>query len=263
MTKEEKTINEIIQKYESSSGYKIYNFLLRTKFIQYIFKDNFRKLINHIHEYEKETATKDNKFKIIRLSRTKTWNYLRKFIKHFHNYSAITYSLEEHYEKFLTSLSSRDIRTEFVTIYYKPFRLFIFAVRNNLTHYTVPPFSISINHKIIKMKDVNLFVSKGRFNIDRLAILSDDREARPINGRRNRSDSKFLENDGKRRILRSYISSNYEGLHIDLKEVIEEHHRKFSSHINNIKKRLIELNEAEYNKTKDLHKKIIKIQNKP
>lgn len=263
MTREEKTINEIIQKYESSSGYKIYNFLLRTKFIQYIFEDNFRELLNHINKYEKETASKDNKFKIIRLSRTKTRNYLKKIIKYLYNYSAITYSLEEHYGKFLTSLSIRDIREEFEAIYNEPFRLFIFAIRNNLTHYTVPPFSISVNHEKIKMKDVNLFLSKGRFNIDKLAILSDDREARPINGRRNRSDSKFLENDGKRSILCSYISSNYEGLHIDLKEVIKEHHKEFSSHIDNIKKRLIELNEAEYNKTENLHKKIIKRQNKP
>jgi hypothetical protein len=244
------------------SGYRIYNFLLKAKFIQYIFEDNFRELLNHIEKYERETALKGDKLKIVSLSRIRTQNYLKKFIKYFHNYAAATYSLEEHYGKFLTSLSRVDIKTEFDTFNNNPFRLFVFAIRNYLTHYSIPSFSISVSQKNIKIKEGSLFLDKGKFNINKLEILSDDQESRPVNGRRNQS-SKFLVNDEKRGILCSYIKRNYKGLlNIDIKDFIEIHHREFSNHINNINERLIKINEGEYKKIKYLHKKIVKRQNK-
>ncbi|MCD6232796.1 hypothetical protein J7J81_00200 [bacterium] len=236
--------------------------MLRSKCIRYVFEDNFRELLNHINNYEKETTSKQKRFKDRSLSRIKSRNYLKKFIKYFHNYAAITYSLEQHYDKFLLSFSScTNTRREFEKIYCNPLRLFIFAVRNNITHHTVPPVSISVSHKRVETKRGKiLFFSKGKFNIDRLAILSDFWKTQPFSG--NRSDSKFLKNDEKRRILHSYISREYKGLSIDLKKVIKEHYKTFSNHIDNINKKLIKIDQAGYCKTENLYKKIVKRQSK-
>lgn len=262
--KKEKTISELINDYESSSCYKLYNFLLRSKYIRYVFEDNFRELLNHINNYEEETTSKQDKFKYRSLSRTKSRNYLKKFIKYFHNYVAITYSLEGYYGKFFSSPSYKDIRAEFEKIYCDPLRLFIFAVRNNIIHYTVLPVSASVHHKKIEAKEGKiLFLTKGGFKIDKLVILSDHQEAKPIPTKNNQSDSKFLTNDTKRRILCSYISKQYKGvLSLDLKKIAIEHYEIFSNHIDDINKKLIEVDKIEYHKMENLHKKIVRRQSK-
>ncbi len=53
--KYKKSIGELIDEYESNDSYKLHNFLLISKHIQYVFEDNFKELLNHITKYENNT----------------------------------------------------------------------------------------------------------------------------------------------------------------------------------------------------------------
>lgn len=258
----QKTINELINNYKSSDCYELYDFMLKSKGIRYVFEDNFKELLNYINKYEKETTSRQKKFKDKMLSRIKSRNRLNKFIKYFHNYVASTYSLEEHYKEFLSSVSYKDIKKKFEDIYENPLRLFVFAVRTNITHYTIPPISIAVHHKRNKTSggDV-LFLTKGSFKISKFAILTDHHKATTTNG--NRSDSKFIANDNKRKILYAYISKEFKsGSFIDLKEVVKKHYIAFLKHINKVDNELITIKKIGYNKTEKLHKEIIRKQSK-
>ena len=259
--RKEKTIGELINDYESSGCYNIYYFLLKLKYIRYVFEDNFRELLNHINKYERETVSKRKKFKEKKLTIIKSRNYLKGFIKYFHNYAAAVYSVEEHYNEFLPM--ERSAWEKFKTIKQEPLHLFIFALRNNITHYTIPPISISINYKKRMMSQGEvLFLTKGQFKVSKAAILSDNQNAQPTR-RRGQSNSKFLSDDTKRNILCAYISRKYKGsLSIDLKDVAKKHHKMFLKHINKIDSELIGMNKTEYCKTERLYKEIIKRQSK-
>ncbi len=257
--KYKKSISELIDEYESNSSYKLHNFLLISKHIQYVFEDNFKELLNHITKYEKETVSRGKKFKEKKLTRIKNRNYLKKFIKYFHNYVAAVYSAEEHYNKFLPM--KRSVWEKFKTIKQEPLHLFIFALRNNITHYTIPPISISVIHKkrMTSQGEV-LFLTKGQFRVNKAAILSDHQNAQPTR-RRGQSNSKFLSNDSKRNILYRYILEKYRGTSsIDLKRVIKNHRILFLKYIRKADSELVESDKIQYSEIKKLYQEIIKRQ---
>jgi len=253
-SKREKTISELIKEYEDSMAYKLYNFLLRSNHARYIFEDNYRELSGHVSKYEYETTSSQKTFKDKSLPRIKSRNRLRKFIKYFHNYASATYSLEEHYDKFFSSIAYKKTKQKFSSLYEEPLRLFIFAVRNNITHYTIPPISVSVQHKKNKtIKGETLFVTKGHFNMSKSAILSDHWKAQPIGKKKNHSSSRFLENDNKRKVLCAYISKEYRGrLSIDLKDIVKKHQDLFLKYLEGANKEIVAMDETEYRKTEKL-----------
>ncbi len=257
--KKEKTIGELINDYRSSSCYNIHYFLLKSRYIRYVFEDNFRELLKHINKYEREIFSKRQNFKEKKLTGIKSHNYLKKFIKYFHNYVAVVYSVEGHCDKFLPTRGS--MRGKFDVMKREPLRLFIFALRNNITHYTIPPISISVKHKKRTTSHGEvLFLTKGHFKVSKTAILSDNQNAQPTR-RSGQSNSEFLIDDIKRNILCAYISRRYKNSSsINLKDVVIKHHKMFLKYINKIDSELIGMNKTGYCETERLYKEIIKRQ---
>jgi len=265
MSNNNKSIQEFIKEYEDSPGHKLYDFLIKANCILYVFDDNYRELFNHITKYEKETASKQKniKFKEVILSRVKNRNYLRRFVKYLHNYTASVYSLENHYRNFLFGDNGDGFDEEewnnFARIKEKPLRLFIFGLRNYLTHYAIPPVSISVKYSKNRDGKTEFFVStKGLFKLSKSAIISDYHKVQFGSNYK----SKFLKNKRLLENLYWYVSREYRStLSIDLKEVISNHHKLFHNHVDNSNSQLIRKYEPEYYKTKELHQNIVRMQN--
>lgn len=254
MNKNSKTISELIEEYENHAFYNRYDFLLKSKTTYYIWRENFTDLLKFINKYEKETISRNKKFQDKTLSRAKRRNYLKKFIKLFHNYAAAVYSAEEQCKDFLSSSQYQNIKSEFDKIFNEPLRLFIFALRNNITHHTIPPISISVHHKkrIAKTGDV-IFVTKGHFNVKKNVVLSD----------LYNNNSKFLRDRNKKIILYAHINKQYKNkLSIDLKETIKKHQTLFLKYLKRTNNQIIATDRNGYQEIGKLHKTIIYRQNK-
>lgn len=254
MKKGEKTIGELINEHEKHAFYGHFIFLLKSKITYFIWQENLDELLKLISKYEKETISRNKKFKDKTLSQIKSRNYLKKFIKSFHNYVASVYSLEEQYKEFLSPTSNLTIKQSFEKMFDKPPRLFIFALRNNITHHTIPPISISVSHrKNQDNKGNTIFVTKGQFNVSKNTILSNLRN----------SNSKFLKNNKKKNILYQYISKQYKSkLSINLKDVIKNHQKLLLGHIKSTNNQIIRINKAGYQEVEKIYKTIINRQSK-
>ena len=254
-----KSISKLIEEYENHSFYERYNFILKSKITYYIWQENFTDLIKLINKYEKETISRNKKFQNKTLSRVRSRNYFIKFIKLFHNYVAAAYLIEEQYKDFLFVGANQNIKNKFEKIFDEPLRLFIFALRNNITHHTIPPISISIHHKkgISNMGDT-IFIAKGAFQVNKNKILSD----------LDNKDSKFLGGSTKNRdklrsILRSYLASQHRGkLSIDLEGVIKKHHGITLKYKRTADHQIVALDKDGYREIERLHKTIIHKQSK-
>jgi len=253
MSKKNKPIHEMVDEYEASSGYKLHNFLLNINYILYTFSDNYRELLKHVTKYEKATISKqkNTEFKEVTPSRAKSRNYLKKFVKYLHNYTASVYSVGEYYKD--------NNFNRFAEIKKNPLDLFVFALRNHLTHHAVPSVSISVKYSRGGITGTGFFISsKGIFGINKSAITLDHRKKVEL-GRNYKS--KFIWNQRLLGRLDSYISKNYRGvLSIDLKKVVSNHYKLFQNYVKGFNNRLIEEHKTQYYKTKKLHQDIIKKQ---
>jgi hypothetical protein len=263
MSNKRKTIGEIVDEYEDSSGYKLYNFLLNANYTQYIFEDNYRELLNHVTKYEKITTSKQKnvEFREIILSRVKNRNYLKKFTKYLCNYAASVYSIEENYKDFLFCDSfDKEIWEEFKKIEDEPLHLFVFAIRNHFTHHKIPPISISVQYSKGGVMETEFFIfTKGTFKLKKSAITSDYLKTQTG----STYESKFIKNKNKLRQLYYYVEKKYRGtLSINLKEIISSHYDLFRNHIDNFNNRLINKYKTEYDETKKLHQNVLKKQSR-
>ena len=267
MSNNRKIIGEIVDEYEASLGYKLYNFLLNANYIKHVFEDNYRELLNHVTRYEKITTSKQKnvEFREIILSRVKSRNYLKKFTKYLHNYVASVYSIEGNYKDFLFRDSfDKEAWKEFKKIENEPLHLFVLALRTHVTHYKIPPISISIEHHIEHHKDrvveTEFFIfTKGTFKLKKSAMTSDYLKTQTS----STYESKFIRDKNKLRQLYYYVEKKYRGtLSINLKEVISGHYDLFRNHIDNFNNRLINKYKTEYDETKKLHQNILEKQNK-
>lgn len=268
MSENNKSVHELINGYEASPGYELYNFLIQINCFLYVFNDNYKELFNHITKYEKETSSKQKsiEFKEMMPSKTKNRNYLKKFVKYLHNYAASVYSLENHYKNFLFGNNGDGFDKKewdnFAKIKKEPLRLFIFGLRNYLTHHAIPPVSISVNCNRDQSGKTEFFVfTKGSFKLPKSAITLDYHHKARLG---SNYKSKFLNKDEELlRTLYLYVSKEYrDTLSIDLKEVVSNHRKLFHGYINEFNEQLIKKFEAEYYKTKKLHQNIIKIQSR-
>lgn len=262
MNKNMKSIHKIIEEYEASPGYQLFSFLLSASYLRYVFESNSRELLSHITKYEKATTTrrKNTRFKEIVFSRIKSKNYLKKFIKYLHNYTASVYSIEEHYKDFLDREKyDSQAWKKFSKISRNPFHLFVFALRNHLTHHGVPSISISVKHNRDSVTGSEFFITtKGLFQISRLSILSALHNIRTG----SQYPLKFISNESLRKNLYAYLSKEYSGtLSIDLKGIVARHHEAFRRHVTDFNQQMIKKYESEYCATEMLHRNIVKAQN--
>lgn len=262
MNKNKKSIHELVAEYEASSGYRLFSFLLNASYLQYVLESNYKELLSHITKYEKATTTrqKNTAFRGVVLSKIKSRNYLKKFIKYLHNYAASVYSMEEHYKDFL-DWGKYDPRAwkKFSKISSNPLHLLVFALRNHLTHHGVPSISISVRYSRDDITGSGLFITtKGLFKISRLAILSALRNVKTG----SHYPSKFISDEKQRKDLYAYLSREYSGTFIDLKEIVTKHYEAFWHHVTNFNQRMIKKYESEYRATERLHRNIVKVQTK-
>lgn len=262
MSNKNKSIHKMVDEYEASPGYELYNFLLKANCTLYIFEDNYRELLNHVTKYEEATTTrqKNTRFKEIVFSRIKSRNYLKKFIKYLHNYTASVYSIEEHYKDFLDrDRYDPQAWKKFSKISSNPLHLFVFALRNHLTHHGVPSISISVKHSRDDITGSKFFITtKGLFQISRLSILSALHNIKTG----SQYPSKFISNERRRKNLYAYLSKEYSGtLSIDLKEIVAKHYEVFRRHVIDFNQQMIKKYASEYRATQKLHRNIVKAQN--
>ena len=260
---------DLINEYKTSSFYDIYRFILHSDYMEYVVDVNFNSLFNCIINYEEEAFFKNNHPQKEDLPLEKTTKHLKEFIRNFHNYATSVNALEKHYENLFrrpckSGLSTNNAEKLFNEIKRDPLHLFIIGLRHYLIHEGVPSFNIALHKSKEKDEDGTLYLTQGEFKFKRSIILIDHREAKPLKGRKGKakSDSAFLRDNKKREILYNYTCEEWRGSYIDLKDVILDHYAIFSQHLKSVEKELININQEEYKKTKDLHNKIKKLQNK-
>ena len=255
----QRSVYDMDQAMRASRGYQMHMFFIRIRYLQYAFQENYKELNKLTLRYEKETFSKqkNTEFRDIKLSRTRTRNYRKKFIRHLLNFTSSSYALEESYKTFFKGKETQypQVWTKFQTILEEPERIFIFALRNHMTHYKTLNVSVGVNHKKNTPDKPKFFITTlGRFTVDRSMFMRDSSRVYAEG-----AESEFLKN---RELLRklNVLLRKFEGAHIDLKAPLNDYYVLFTEHMATTDEEVLKDHRSDYDETDRLYGSILKRQ---
>lgn len=268
MASDTRHLSEVIDEYYKSAGYDLYMFIRGLDALWTMQERNHSELVNHINKYEKEVSSSgtDIRGMQVYLSKTKRHNRQVELLRLLHNYCATLYTIEQNVLEFLGEYRNTRpndgelaVLDEFKGLLKEPARLFFFAIRNYFTHHEVPSVKIGIQYSREQLSEAETgIISRGRFSINKSFFLSDlDKVNWDESGAYK---SKFLKKSEYIPILRKYISREFKGLDIEIMDILLPFRETLHNYLHKTRGQSIEMNKAEYMKTKKLIDYIQKVQ---